>query len=125
MATQRRDFWWVAGLLEGEGCFLLVTTKCKGHVYYHPRIDLAMTDEDVVARAAKILGGTYRRRKYKPKGKRLPVFKCSIYSKNALQWMHRLLPLMGKRRQEKLLAIFKLRDTVRRKPWGQRHKEGT
>lgn len=124
--TKQSDLYWVAGLLEGEGSFLLATTKQRGHTYFHPRIDLTMTDEDVVARASAVLGGTYRRVRYadilRADGyNRKPCWKCSIYSGNALKWMKRLMPLMGERRRAKIKDLIKKRNEIRNKPWGKRN----
>ncbi len=43
-----KDLAWLGGLLEGEGCFMIP----KGS----PRIALAMSDKDVVQRAARLMG---------------------------------------------------------------------
>ena len=42
-----KELHWLAGLLEGEGCFTFNT--------YSPVIMLAMTDEDEVRRAATLM----------------------------------------------------------------------
>lgn len=44
---QREDLAWVAGILEGEGCF--INAEQRGRLY--PRVIVEMTDEDVVQRA--------------------------------------------------------------------------
>lgn len=61
MSTSRRgypedvaehDRYWLAGLLEGEGSFL----KGPPSAPRYPVLSLQMTDEDVVARVAAMLG---------------------------------------------------------------------
>lgn len=42
---ESKDLYWLSGLLEGEGCF-------RAQEHGQPIIVLAMSDEDVVARAA-------------------------------------------------------------------------
>lgn len=47
------DFGWLVGILEGEGCFHLDQRWAKGTG--SPRIQVKMTDEDVVNRAASLM----------------------------------------------------------------------
>lgn len=87
---------WVAGLLEGEGCFCL---RSHGH---NPFIALSMCDLDIVIRVAKILGG-HKVIKCKADtrgGKRL--FRLNVYGRRAVEWMMTMYPLMGERRQSKI-----------------------
>ena len=44
---------WLAGLLEGEGCF---TWSCKRGHYGHPQVHVAMIDLDTIERAHKLIG---------------------------------------------------------------------
>ena len=62
------EFSWFVGLYEGEGCFYARNCKQKRtlkdgteRVYEHKGLVLTikMTDEDVIARAAKFLGQKY------------------------------------------------------------------
>ena len=46
------DIAWLAGLLEGEGCF----TFCGGGAYRAARIILNMSDLDIVERAKRLMG---------------------------------------------------------------------
>jgi hypothetical protein len=48
------DLGWLAGILEGEGSFFQLKAFPG-----QPIISLGMTDEDVVARAAKLMGISY------------------------------------------------------------------
>ena len=125
MRIANKDLHWLAGLLEGEGCFLLATTKACGYTYYHPRIDLSMTDEDIVKRAAKLLGSSYRPVKFRVrlKGGTLSkrTYKTNVYSTRAVEWMKRLLPILGKRRQKQINSVFAKRAKIRNRPWGKRH----
>lgn len=95
-----QELYWLAGLLEGEGSFMLGPPSAPNKV----SIALSMTDEDVVARVASIWGITYnnvRREYYERMGWR-PAFFVHLRGKRAVELMQRLLPLMGKRRQEQI-----------------------
>jgi hypothetical protein len=97
---QTKDIHWLAGLVEGEGSFMLSTTACK---YQYPSIQMAMTDEDVMQRAAKIMG--VKVRKYaKPPWK--DVFALAVGGHKATGWMMTLHPLMGERRQAKINEVL-------------------
>ena len=125
---KQADLHWLAGLLEGEGCFLLALSRALGYRYAHARIDLAMTDYDIMARAANLLGSRVRKTTYKRDPSPLtgkpykPIYKTSVYSLRAEKWMSILYPLLGKRRQKQIRLVFSHLAAVRVKPWGQRHE---
>lgn len=50
----REDVVWLAGLMEGEGCFTMGWNRKSGKM--QPRIQLQMTDLDVVQRASRAPG---------------------------------------------------------------------
>lgn len=89
---------WLAGLLEGEGCFYFRTT---------PWIMLQMTDEDVVQKAALLF-----KRKCSRCSKPLPsgkyVYHTHVTGTDALGVMESLLPFMGIRRSEKIKEVMAL-----------------
>lgn len=88
---------WVAGLLEGEGCFFLT----KGNVLV---IQLKMVDKDVVNKAALIMiSNNFRLREYhdgNPNHNKTYTMRISGY--NAYKWMKILRPYMGLRRSAKI-----------------------
>ena len=99
------DIQWLAGLLEGEGCFLTSSNTT-------PVIVLCMTDKDVVERAAALL----KVKCYAPTppawkiGIRKPIYRIMIHGYKAAQWMMLLYSLMGERRRSKIkqcLAIWR------------------
>lgn len=103
---------WLAGILEGEGCFHLQSKKSSG-VYI--QISMNMTDEDVVRKAQKIAGvgkvyGPYQRKA--PSGaaaKQVWLWQV-MKQADAAALMMTLYPLMGQRRQNKiteLLAVWR------------------
>lgn len=91
MARDLRSIAWLAGLLEGEGSF------ARGP---HARINLAMTDVDVVRRAADLMGGA--------EVYAIPVpgqktrYQFGVYGPTAAGWMMTLWPFMGARRRERI-----------------------
>lgn len=90
------DLNWLAGLLEGEGCF---------HRTYDSRLQvrLKMVDKDVVKRAANLMG--HRRiRQYTDKRHATwkPLWLLTVTGQDAGKWMLRLYGLMGKRRQKQI-----------------------
>jgi hypothetical protein len=86
---------WLAGILEGEGCF---EYQCS------PGIKLGMTDRDIVERVSLALGRNRVRGPYQYHGNKKPVFYTEIWGSSAIAWMRRLLPLMGERRSAKITA---------------------
>lgn len=101
------ELYWVAGLLEGEGCFNVsfagsfrVTVKCN------------MTDEDVIRRLHKIVGaGTVRGpvEKKAQNGRGKPQWIWTLgRTQGAEELMRALHPLMGTRRAAKIDAILRL-----------------
>ena len=97
---------WLAGLLEGEGCFAL----CKRN---HPSIRLGMNDEDVVTHAAILLGS--RAYRYKT------TWLTRVNGVVAIQWMMTLYPYFGKRRRSVVADVIKVwKETYYRAPNGSR-----
>jgi hypothetical protein len=95
---------WLAGLLEGEGWFGL--QKRKGQ---RPQlqVQLAMTDEDIVARVAALWGTAYR--KEKPRGGRVgnkAMYRTKVTGGRAVRIMWAVAPWLGARRSEKVRALL-------------------
>lgn len=97
----RQNLLWLAGLLEGEGCF-----QNRSDRYCSPLIQLVMADKDVVIRAADIMGRhkVIRVKKDSRGDKRL--YRTNLYGQAAIKLMRRLYPIMGSRRQEKISEIL-------------------
>ncbi len=109
---KRSDFFWLVGLLEGEGSFFV---KRVTVVKRKPAIVLtvSMTDQDVMRRAAKLLEtslmGPYARQRdyYKP------LYMAELRNAAAVAWMLKLRPFMGKRRQQQIdLALEEIPNTA-------------
>ena len=101
-----KDIYWVAGLLEGEGCFY--DPSRAGH---NPTIQLIMTDKDVVIRVAKILGAYKVIECNKPTKSGKPLYRMVLYGRQVLCWMLTLYSLMGERRKAKIKEIVSMWTT--------------
>lgn len=104
---------WLAGLLEGEGSFMKAPPSDPGR----PRISLQMTDEDVVARAAILLGVKYSTSQDRRCPAWKPTAQLQVKGKRAVHLMRELYPHMGQRRRQQILAALETyapRDPVRK-----------
>jgi len=108
------DIRWLAGLLEGEGCFLYKST---------PSIVLKMKDKDVVEHAANLLGGRGVRLGAPPvKPQWNQQYSCAVYGARAAGWMMTLYGLMGMRRKDKIREVLaKWKVAKRGLPIGKYH----
>lgn len=103
---------WLAGLLEGEGCFYL-------SVLGYLQIELAMTDLDVVQRAAKVGGAvTTITTRYDKRGTRKPTYRICFNGFQAIRIMEKILPYMGKRRTAKIERLIKVWGSKNRREQG-------
>lgn len=95
------DIYYVAGILEGEGCF---------NYYNAPRIFLKMTDRDVVEKIRSIMNiNIYIGEKNKNGWK--TAYILAVNSHHAIGWMMTLFPLMSIRRREQIREVlFKWRN---------------
>jgi hypothetical protein len=89
-----KDLYWVAGIVEGEGCFTI-------HREYI-RVSVKMTDEDIIRRLHSVTGigkvaGPHANGDLKPSWK----WEVNV-QKDASALMMTLYPIMGERRQEKI-----------------------
>ena len=95
------DLAWLAGLIEGEG-YLSLKSRAV------PCITIAMADEDIIARAAALLGAKWyamrRRKSDKPHYK--TIFRCQRAGASAAGWMMTLYQFFGRRRRMKIREIL-------------------
>lgn len=99
-----KDFFWLVGLMEGEGCF-------RGDRGYYPGIYLQMTDIDVVQKAAKLFRKSGRVCKtIHWRSKTRPLYVIRICGKEAMGWMCRMYPHMGRRRKKQIENTLKEYD---------------
>lgn len=108
MAVNSADIYWIAGLIEGEGCF----TRRKGSSpRSSPIIQIIMTDKDVVIRAAQILGAAkVIKSREGPKRDNRPstkdIYRVVLYGRRAVSWCMTLYPIMGERRQARIRELL-------------------
>lgn len=101
---------WVAGLLEGEGAFVVSWVERKNRWRYPTiRVQMNQTDEDVVRKLGRLAGGMVRG-PYPNSGKGdKPVWRWELGRRDALiALLHDIRPHMGARRTariDELLAI--------------------
>lgn len=99
--------YWLAGYLEGEGCFSLHTTKQYGRVYRYPLVQVATTDQDVAQHVQRLWKSFYNLDSnihcYQPKypGSKLR-YHLGIKGPQARTIMEHLSPLLFSRRQSKI-----------------------
>mgnify|MGYP001558857774 FL=1 len=101
-----RGVQWLAGLLEGEGCFTTAHGQSGTHT---PMISLAMTDRDGMASAAGLMT-TIGGRLMKLRQRRLPsgksVYTTQVTGLPAVKIMHLVYPYMGERRAAKIHTVI-------------------
>lgn len=93
-----KEIAWLAGILEGEGCFDFANG--------HPRIKVKMTDEDIVTRVAKLFNRVHNGGAYNTKSWHKIVYETSCRGPWAIGWMQTIYPFMGNRRREKIRSII-------------------
>lgn len=96
---------WAAGLIEGEGCFSLVKNyKAKGGK--SGKLCVQMNDLDILERLQSIFncGKIYYR---KPRGNSKESWMWTVYRRDDLvRVATSVLPLLGKRRTEKVKEVL-------------------
>lgn len=90
---------WIAGILEGEGCFHFNGVT--------PAISLRMTDRDVVVKARDIINSKIKVHVRERPFPRKTVYEILIGSNTAIQWMMTVYSLMGERRKSKIRELLK------------------
>lgn len=111
---EMKDLYWVAGLLEGEGCFTHDGPHRRGKFY--PSIHVWMTDRDVVEKLHGLMrsGHKIQTREYKKKGWKTQ-YGFYVFGNKAAGWMMTLYSLLGERKRAKirlLLEEWKREDGV-------------
>lgn len=107
MDLSETDIAWLAGILEGEGCFSLANRGIGRK--RSPRIFLKMTDKDVIERAALMMGVACRRvttpnqMAREQAGTHKPVFLAQANGDRCRLVMRLVLKHMGERRTKRIL----------------------
>jgi hypothetical protein len=105
----KTDVAWLAGLLEGEGCFGVRKNAVGGAVT--PFVQLQMTDQDIVERFVVLTSAAPMRSRELPSGK--TAWSAGVTCRKAVAVMAAVLPMMGQRRSAKI------KDAIAR--WSTRH----
>lgn len=105
------DVDWLAGFLEGEGCFAM-SEKSKNK---SPRIMISQKQKWPLGKVLSIIGfGSIQHMYY---NRSRDIYCYSLSCNKAIQWMMTLYILMSPRRQEQIRRVIKL--------WKERPKKGT
>lgn len=103
------DLYWVAGFLEGEGCFMALNQRRKWqkvtYPYYVPVIDVAQVNLEPLKKLNSLFnGGIFRL--VKPVGNCQQAHAWRLNGRKAIALMMTLWPLMSERRRKQIeLAI--------------------
>ena len=99
-----QELGWLAGVLEGEGCF---TTTGKRRPYV--AVYFVSTDKDVTERVAGLMDcSKVQTLKHTSDVSRKPQYRCVVQGKKARAVMESVLPLMGQRRSERINELLGL-----------------
>jgi hypothetical protein len=90
---------WLAGLLEGEGCFSLRKDR------NFPVIDVKMTDLDVINRVAMLMGRAVTPIPARVDGWQVQ-YRARLQGEPARELMRALLPHMGQRRAARIKELL-------------------
>lgn len=102
VTTRLIDIYWMAGLLEGEGCFGI---KSRNKL---PIITYVTTDFDSALRVCDFFRSSMPLvRKYKTSPTSKQVYSVSIHGRRAVGWMLTIYPIMGTRRKVKIRELIR------------------
>jgi hypothetical protein len=109
VATSDAEVAWLAGLLEGEGSFYMLTSRTGElrKAYRYPKIQVSMTDRDIIDRVSVLFGTkTYAKPPARKYPDRRPQWQAQISGVGAAEWMVRLRPWLGERRRAKIDEVL-------------------
>jgi hypothetical protein len=102
-----QDICWLAGLMEGEGTFIMTSGRS-------PTMTIQMNDKDVITRVAELTRGpVYGPYWYKRNN---GVFRTSIHGQHAIGWMMTLYSQLGERRRAKIREVLATWQASKRNP---------
>lgn len=102
--TSIQQIHYIAGLLEGEGCFLMANSAT---------LQLSMVDRDIVHKIRDIMDSTSKVDAQQKTSTNKIIYSFRLYGSKAIQWMMTLYPLMGERRKAKIKEIINLWKNVK------------
>lgn len=92
---------WLAGILEGEGCF-----TSTGRSRSSPQIQIWMTDKDTVNKVARLFNRPCIESKKNTKYGWKMLYYTSVAGDDAIGWMFTLYSLMSYRRRFKMIEVI-------------------
>jgi len=92
------DKYWLAGILEGEGSFSAGPPSQPNQ----PRIQIQMSDKDIIERVADLFGVNYIHEAVPEKENWSTTYKVEVKGGPAMELMNLLKPLMGRRRTQQI-----------------------
>lgn len=96
--THSEDFFWLVGILEGEGSFMRPSPSSS----HYPKIDLEMRDEDVIKRVSVLWGISYRKRDRHRLNTSI-TYHIRLTGSRAVRLMRAVYPYLSSRRKEQVL----------------------
>lgn len=110
---------WLAGIMEGEGSFCMITQtqrkNGKEYTYRKPRVQLGMSDEDVVAKAQEIagVGNLHDYEDSRAENYKHRYLWHIADSEDAIEFMLTIRPYMGLRRKAQIDAVIAEYEQIR------------
>lgn len=102
-----KEIAWLAGLLEGEGCFVWTPYNNNGDKERgRPRIILTICDKDVIQRARNLMG-VGREIYVDDREGRKSAYQLYLTGTDAAAWMMTLYTLLGERRRSQIRDVLK------------------
>lgn len=95
---ERDRLFWLVGLLEGEGSFLVGPPSDPTR----PRISIQMTDEDVIQQVAKLFGRTYYKCGNRSPNSWKDSYAVKVRGAKAVEIMRQIRPYMSARRKAQI-----------------------
>lgn len=93
--TTEEQMAWLAGVLEGEGCFAIVSKI--------PLITITMGDRDIIENVEKVMKSTSKMMEIEPKtANRKKMFRTQIYGHQVIELLPKIYEHMGERRRSKI-----------------------
>ncbi len=105
---------WVAGMIEGEGSFIIDRREGGRRTYASPRIQVSMTDRDVIERLRDLCGGRVAFEPQHGKMNRQDQWRWSLQGYDAVAALGPLiLPWLGERRAVRYQEVMAIVEEVR------------
>ena len=125
--TEDQELAWLAGLLEGEGAFMIHWKVSSAGVRY-PTFAVAcnLCDGDVLERVARVANvGTFSGPHPPQNPKHSPFWRWAVRKrKDVAALCAKLLPMMGTRRSAKIREILSLFEETGRAEWRHGTRQG-